>query len=54
VVGRYRGSVSRTEQAVVVGAGVSGLTTAACLAEAGWADACQLVEIRDQFVIRVP
>jgi D-amino-acid oxidase len=37
VVGRYRGSVSRTEQAVVVGAGVSGLTTAACLAEAGWA-----------------
>lgn len=25
------------EQAVVVGAGVSGLTTAACLAEAGWA-----------------
>jgi D-amino-acid oxidase len=28
--------VSRTEQAVVVGAGVSGLTTAACLAEAGW------------------
>lgn len=29
--------MSRMEQAVVVGAGVSGLTTAACLAEAGWA-----------------
>jgi D-amino-acid oxidase len=28
--------VTSTEQAVVVGAGVSGLTTAACLAEAGW------------------
>jgi D-amino-acid oxidase len=28
--------VSRTEQAVVVGAGVSGLTTAVCLAERGW------------------
>jgi D-amino-acid oxidase len=36
-VGRYRGPVSRTEQAVVIGAGVSGLTSAACLAEAGWA-----------------
>lgn len=29
--------MSRLEQAVVVGAGVSGLTTAACLTEAGWA-----------------
>jgi D-amino-acid oxidase len=29
--------MSSTKQAVVVGAGVSGLTTAACLAEAGWA-----------------
>ncbi|HWM01088.1 MAG TPA: FAD-dependent oxidoreductase [Actinophytocola sp.] len=29
--------MSRVEQAVVVGAGVSGLTTAACLAEVGWA-----------------
>jgi D-amino-acid oxidase len=29
--------MSRMEQVVVVGAGVSGLTTAVCLAEAGWA-----------------
>jgi D-amino-acid oxidase len=29
--------MSRVRQAVVVGAGVSGLTTAVCLAEAGWA-----------------
>jgi D-amino-acid oxidase len=37
LVARYRGAVSSPEQAVVVGAGVSGLTTAICLVEAGWA-----------------
>jgi D-amino-acid oxidase len=33
---RYGGAVASTQQIVVVGAGVSGLTSAICLAEAGW------------------
>lgn len=33
---RYGGAVARAQQIVVIGAGVSGLTSAVCLAEAGW------------------
>lgn len=33
---RYGGAVASAQQIVVIGAGVSGLTSAICLAEAGW------------------